>query len=155
MKQSCKDSLLRFKTHTKWCRKTFKTKKKYTVLDSTGAICCLLSSALNSSERFFLNIMILLSTADNWKWKGKLLLSHCHVIYREEAVKLKTNNYTLKHTILANMRNSMCKKIQLYEFYRQKQKRVLLRSSHCLVCVFCIKLSLHLLSFKVRAYKWL
>ena len=40
-------------------------------------------------------------TAHNWqKWKSTFLTCHYHEIYREEAVGLKSSNYTLKITIL-------------------------------------------------------
>ena len=34
-------------------------------------------------------------TAHNWqKWKSRFLTCHCHEIYREEMVGLKSSNYT-------------------------------------------------------------
>ena len=45
-------------------------------------------------------------TAHNWqKWKSRFLTCPCHKIYREEAVGLKSYNYTLKITIFVNMWN--------------------------------------------------
>ena len=45
-------------------------------------------------------------TAHNWqKWKSTFLTCHCHEIYSEEAVGLKSSNYTLKIIIFVNMWN--------------------------------------------------
>ena len=45
-------------------------------------------------------------TAHNWqKWKRVFLTCLCHEIYRDEAVGLKSYNYTLKITIFVNMWN--------------------------------------------------
>ena len=48
--------------------------------------------------RYTLNRLALMLKAHNWqKWKSTLLTCHCHEIYREEAVGLKSSNYTKKY----------------------------------------------------------
>ena len=39
------------------------------------------------------------------KWKSRSLTCHCHEIYRDEAVCLKSSNHTLKNTIFVNIWN--------------------------------------------------
>ena len=52
---------------------------------------------------FFINYLV---TVQNWqKWKSTFLTCPCHKIYREEAVDLKSSNYTLKVMIFVNMWN--------------------------------------------------
>ena len=54
----------------------------------------------------------LLLTAHNWqKWKSTFLTCHCHEIYREEAVGLKSSNYTWKIMIFCE--NVKCGAISL------------------------------------------
>ena len=45
-------------------------------------------------------------TVHNWQeWKSRFLKCHYHEIYKEEAVGLKSSNYTLKNMIFVNMWN--------------------------------------------------
>ena len=66
-------------------------------LERKRILCCweLIVTGDNKSKPFFLVINQL--TAHNWqKWKRMFLTCACHVIYRDEAVDLKTCKYTLK-----------------------------------------------------------
>ena len=66
---------------------------------------------IHSSARPQLGLVSCLSiqnglTAHNWqKWESTFLTCPCHKICREEAVGLKSYNYTLKITIFVNMWN--------------------------------------------------